>query len=197
MASAIPVLPEVESRMVLPGTSRPWRMPSWIILRAGRSFTEPPGLKPSILANRRTPGGTPSRTRWISTSGVLPISSSTEGETSGPSPGAVGPVEQPACARRDAIHAPRSAASRDGRDDRELVARLHRGVEVLEEADVLAVDEDVDEAPDLARLVADALPDAGIAPVEVGEKRGHVRAFGLHGLGAARELAQGRGHSHL
>src|SRR5437667_258378 len=56
MASAMPVLPEVESRMVFPGTSRPRASPSSIILRAGRSFTEPPGLKPSSLPRMRAPG---------------------------------------------------------------------------------------------------------------------------------------------
>src|SRR5262245_2370460 len=100
----------VESRMVLPGTRRPCRMPSWIILRAGRSFTEPPGLKPSILPKRRTPGAIPSRTRWISTSGVLPISSSTDGDTRGPSPEAVGPADRPAWATSDAIRAQRPPA---------------------------------------------------------------------------------------
>src|SRR5262249_42927912 len=93
--------------------------------------------------------------------------------------------------------APRSAAAGDRRHDRELVARFHRRVEVLEKADVLAVDEDVDEAPHMARLVADALADAGEALVEVREDGGHVRALGLHGLGAARELPQRGWHSHL
>src|SRR5262245_5377407 len=197
MASAMPVLPEVESRMVLPGTSRPWRMPSWIILSAGRSFTEPPGLRPSILPNRRTPGGTPSRTRRISTSGVLPISWSTDGETSGPSPGAVGPAKKRAWASGDAMQAPRLASSRDGRHDGQLVAGLEGCLEVLEEADVLAVHEDVDEPLHLARLVADTLPDSVVAGVEVGQQRGHRFALGLDGLGAARELAQRCRHSHL
>jgi hypothetical protein len=48
------------------------------------------------------------------------------------------------------MRVPRLAASRDGRDDRQLVAGLDRCVEVLEEADVFAIDEDVDEAADLA-----------------------------------------------
>ena len=43
MASAMPVLPEVESRMVRPGTRRPRARPSSIIFFAGRSFTEPAG----------------------------------------------------------------------------------------------------------------------------------------------------------
>jgi hypothetical protein len=60
---------------------------------------------------------------------------------------------------------------------------------VLEEADVLAVHEDVDEAANLSRLVADAIADAGVTLVEVGQDGGHVRALGLDGLGAPRELA--------
>src|SRR5882724_12006478 len=105
MASAMPVLPEVESRIVFPGTSRPRASPSSIILRAGRSFTEPPGLKPSSLPSMRMAA---------------------------------------------------LAASRDRRDDRQLVARLERRLEVLQEADVLAVDEDVHETPHLSGLVTDA-----------------------------------------
>src|SRR4030095_12235789 len=196
MASAMPVLPEVESRMVFLGTRRPWRMPSWIIRSAGRSFTEPPGLKPSTLAYMRTPSGTPSRTRVISTSGVFPISWRTDGETIGPAPGAVGPEKKRAWATCEGMRS-RLAPSRDRRHDRQLVARLERRLQVLEEADVLAVHEDVDEALHLARLVADALADAGIARIEIGQQCGHRAALRLDGLGAARELAQRRGHSHL
>src|SRR2546430_1742680 len=90
MASAMPVLPEVESRIVLPGTSRPRARPSSIILTAGRSFTEPPGLNPSSFAHIRTPAATPSRTWRISRSGVLPTRPATERAASGPSVGAVG-----------------------------------------------------------------------------------------------------------
>src|SRR5262249_9334091 len=195
MASAMPVLPEVESRMVLPGTRHPCRMPSWIILRAGRSFTEPPGLKPSILPKRRTPGGTPvahaldldqrrvadQLEHRPAPQGAFPGRGRTGGSTR----------------LGDERCHPRSAASSDGRNDRQLVARLHRRVEVLEEPDVLAVHEDVDETPYLAGLVADALPDAGVAPVEIGQQGGHVRSLRLDGFGAARELAQRRWHSHL
>src|SRR5262245_4447805 len=196
MASAMPVLPDVESRMVLPGTRRPCRMPSWIILSAGRSFTEPPGLKPSTLPKMRTPSGTPSRTCLISTSGVFPISWSTDGETIGPASGAVGPEKKRAWATCEAMRS-RLPPSRDRRNDRQLVTRLERCLQVLEEADVLAVDEDVDEALHLSRVVADAFADAGIARIEIGQQCGHRAALGLDGLGAAGELAQRRGHSHL
>src|SRR4030095_13497272 len=193
----MPVLPDVESRMVFPGTRRPWRMPSWIILSAGRSFTEPPGLKPSSLPKRRTPSGTPSRTCRISTSGVLPISWSTDGATIGPAPGVVGPEKNRAWATCDAMPAPRLPASRDGWHDRQLVARLEGGLQVLEEADVFAVDEDVAAPLHVSRLGAEPLADARKAGIEVAKQRGHRAAFRLDRLGAARELAQRRRHSHL
>src|SRR5881296_1005877 len=151
MASAMPVFPEVESMIVLPGTSRPHARPSSIILSAGRSFTEPPGLNPSSFAHMLTPGATPSRTWRISTSGVLPTRLATERAASGPSVGAVGRAR----AASDVI-VPPLGASRDRRDDRHLVARLDGRVELLQEADVLAVHEEVHEAPDLALLVADS-----------------------------------------
>src|SRR5204863_6652941 len=44
-----PVLPLVESRIVRRLSSLPVRSPSRIILKAGRSLTEPPGLKYSAL----------------------------------------------------------------------------------------------------------------------------------------------------
>src|ERR1700733_8960186 len=78
IASAIPVLPEVESRITLPGFSLPSANPTSIIFFAGRSLTEPPGLKPSSLAKIRTPAGIrPAVSRVISSSGVLPTRSST------------------------------------------------------------------------------------------------------------------------
>src|SRR5262245_58976250 len=196
MASAMPVLPEVESRMVFPGTRRPWRMPSWIIRSAGRSFTEPPGLKPSTLPKMRTPSGTPSRTRLISTSGVFPISWSTEGETIGPASGAVGPEKKRAWATSDAMRS-RLAPSRDRRHDRQLVARLERCLQVLWEADVLAVHEAVDEAPRLTRFVPSALAYAGVARIEIGQQCGHRAPLCLDGPGASGELAQRGRHSHL
>src|SRR6185295_16196834 len=157
MASAIPVLPEVESRIVFPGVSRPEARPSSIILSAGRSLTEPPGLKPSSLPSRRTPGATPSRIVRSSTSGVFPTSWSAEGTTLGPSSGAAG---RPSTARAGS----RLASSGDRRNDRQLVTGLEGGVEVLQEADVLAVHEDVHEASHLPRLVADAILQAGKTP---------------------------------
>src|ERR1700676_4765746 len=45
----MPLLPLVASMMVLPGTNAPLLRPASIIAKAGRSFTEPPGLNHSAL----------------------------------------------------------------------------------------------------------------------------------------------------
>src|SRR5438445_6230873 len=194
MASAMPVLPEVESRIVFPGTSRPRARPSSIIFKAGRSFTEPPGLKPSSLPRMRTPGATPSRTRRISISGVLPTSWSAEGTASGPAAGEVGRART---ARAEIMRVAALAASGDRRHDRQIVARLERRVEVREEADVLAVDEDVHEAPHLSRRVTDALLQPRVAPLEIVHERRHRRPLRLDPPGAPRVLAERRRHLDL
>src|SRR5439155_918853 len=78
------------------------------------------------------------------------------------------------------------AASGDRRDDGQLVTRLERRVEVREEADVLAVDEDVHEAPHLPGLVTDALLQARVTPLEIVHERGHRRPLRLDPPGAPR-----------
>src|SRR5581483_5178043 len=98
--------------------------------------------------------------------------------------------------------APRLAAARDRRDDRHLVAVLDRRVEVLQKADVLVLDEDVDEAPYRAGLVADALLDAGKALLQIGDQLADVLAARRHFFGALGQLAQrsrnaNRGHGCL
>jgi len=50
IAYAIPVLPEVESMIVLSRVNAPVRSPSSIMNSAARSFTEPPGLNHSAFA---------------------------------------------------------------------------------------------------------------------------------------------------
>ena len=57
MASPTPVLPLVGSMMVAPGCNKPFRSAASIIATATRSFTLPPGLARSTLANsgRRRP----------------------------------------------------------------------------------------------------------------------------------------------
>ena len=71
IASEMPVLPEVGSRIVWPGPIAPFSSASSISARATRSLTEPVGLWDSSLAQMRTPGL--GERRLSSTSGVLPI----------------------------------------------------------------------------------------------------------------------------
>src|SRR5690606_11270661 len=52
MARPMPVLPEVGSTMVSPGSRTPRDSASTIMLSAGQSLTEPPGLARSSLAHR-------------------------------------------------------------------------------------------------------------------------------------------------
>ena len=74
IASEMPVLPLVGSRIVQPGRSRPSFSAATTIASAARSLIEPVGLRSSSLAQRRTSGlgesvGSP-------TSGVLPTDES-------------------------------------------------------------------------------------------------------------------------
>ncbi len=74
MASEMPVLPEVGSRIVQPGRSSPSFSACSIIFSAGRSLIEPVGLRSSSFAQSRTSGvgdspGSP-------TSGVPPTEAS-------------------------------------------------------------------------------------------------------------------------
>src|SRR6185369_5020070 len=75
MASEMPVLPEVGSRIVCPREIAPFSSASSISERATRSLTEPVGLWDSILAQMRTPGF--GDRRGSSISGVLPIDCTT------------------------------------------------------------------------------------------------------------------------
>src|SRR2546425_13216109 len=89
------------------------------------------------------------------------------------------------------------AASRDRRANGKLVALLERRLEVLQEADVLAVDEDDHEASHLSGLVTDALLQARVAPLEIVHDRGHRRPLRLDSPGAPRVLAERRRHLDL
>jgi hypothetical protein len=73
MASAMPVLPLVGSRMVSPARSRPASSAARTIHSAGRSLTLPVGLRSSSLAHNRTSPLGDSRGR--PTRGVLPHAS--------------------------------------------------------------------------------------------------------------------------
>ena len=76
MASEMPVLPDVGSRIVQPGRSMPSRSAASIIASAGRSLIEPVGLRSSSFAQSRTFSDGDSRGR--PTSGVSPSASSSE-----------------------------------------------------------------------------------------------------------------------
>ena len=71
MASEMPVLPDVGSRIVWPGLIAPCSSADSISERATRSLIDPVGLCDSSLAQMRTPGF--GESRLSSTSGVLPI----------------------------------------------------------------------------------------------------------------------------
>src|SRR5258706_11829870 len=77
MAYAMPVLPDVASRMIVSRVSAPDFSPSWIIRSAGRSLTDPPGFFHSAFAYsstlRRPASNVESRIK-----GVLPIRSMME-----------------------------------------------------------------------------------------------------------------------
>src|SRR5688572_19998078 len=138
MASEMPVLPLVGSRIVAPGCSAPSFSAASIILIAARSLMEPVGLRSSSLAHSRTSAdgdsdGSP-------TSGVPPSDSTRLAKRAmGVSRGTDGA----GCRARG------SAAARDRRQDRDRVAVLDLGVQGAGEADVLVVDVDVDEAVQL------------------------------------------------
>src|SRR5437762_4885108 len=78
MAYAMPVLPEVASRIVRAVVSLPEASPSRIIRAAARSFTEPPGFCHSAFAYSSTPAGTSRSNLCRRTSGVRPIMSRTD-----------------------------------------------------------------------------------------------------------------------
>src|SRR6476661_4483293 len=179
MASEIPVLPLVGSRIVLPGRSFPSFSAASIIEIAARSLMDPVGLWSSSLAHSRTSGdgdsdGNP-------TSGVPP-SESTRDEKRAmralPGGGGVG-----AGARG-------SAAAGDRREDRHRVAVLDRGVEGTGEPHVLVVDVDVDEAVQLAFLGDEAVLQAVVLAVQVVDERAERGATALDGLVAAGVRAQ-------
>ena len=81
MASAMPVLPDDDSRMTWPepGVRIPSFSASRIICFAARSFTDPPGFCPSSLAKMRTRGF--GLSVEMSTIGVSPIRSRADSYT--------------------------------------------------------------------------------------------------------------------
>src|SRR5215204_1691911 len=160
----MPVLPLDGSTRVAPGASLPVFSASSTIALAMRSLTLPVGFWPSSLAHRRTPGRGDSR--GSPTRGVLPMAS--------------------------ARSSWRTLTSGDRGQDRDHVAVGQLGVEGAEEADVLVVDVDVDEAMQGAVLGEQGAGDPRVAPVEVAEQVADGVAIGGDGLLAAGVLAQDR-----
>ena len=87
-----------------------------------------------------------------------------------------------------------AAASGDRGNDRDLVTVVHGGVELLEESDVLAVHIEIDEATDLALLVAESLANAGLAALEIIDDGSDARAIPVDGFGSGGELAERCGY---
>src|SRR3954462_1307349 len=128
MASEMPVLPLVGSRIVAPGCSDRSLPAASIIAPAARSLMEPVGLWSSSLAHSRTSGvgerfGSP-------TSGVPPRESTSEAKR------AIRALPSEGCG---------GSAAGDRREDGHRVAVLDLGVQGAGEAHVLIVDVDVDE----------------------------------------------------
>src|SRR5688500_10412404 len=163
MANAIPVLPDVGSRMVHPGVSRPSRSADSIIASAGRSFTDPVGLRSSSLAQSLTP--LPGDSRGSPTSGVSPSASSNES------------------------YLAMNSAAGDSGQDRDRVAVGHLRLEATGEPDVLVVDVHVDE-PVQGAFLDQAGLQATVASLEVVDDLGDGRAAGLNGLLATSVGAQ-------
>ena len=84
-------------------------------------------------------------------------------------------------------------ASRDCRDDADFVAVLERRLAVFEEADVLLVDIDVDEAAHLAFFIHEAFLDAGEARLQFDERLADGGGVDFDQLLVVGQLAERRG----
>src|ERR1700687_1765153 len=189
-ASAMPVLPEVESRIVFPGRKLPVRSPSRTIQTAGRSLTEPPGLSPSSLATIRTRGDTPCRTRRISISAVLPTRSRIDSGRSGR------PLPTAARGRMAGVASIYTSSTGDRWHDGYLVTVLDGGVETAEKTDVIAVYVDVHKATDAALLVAEPFPDTRELAFQVLDHRVDGARADPYLFGASGEPPQRCGNTY-
>ena len=168
----MPVFPLVGSSSVAPGRSRPSASAARTIHPAGRSFTEPVGLRSSSLAHSLTRSPGSSRARC--TSGVSPTVSRTDSARTAQPPG-------------------RAAGHRG--QDRHLVARAQRGVQAAGEPDVLVVDVHVDEPPQRP-VLDDPRGQAVVAGLEVGEQLPQRRAAAVDHLGPAGEGSEDGRDAH-
>src|SRR5712692_11584900 len=85
-------------------------------------------------------------------------------------------------------HTGRLPASRDRWHDGDLVALLQRGLGALEEPDVLLVDVDIDEAPDLPAVLHQPLLEARVLALE-------VQDYVVHGVARGLDLGRALGHA--
>src|SRR4051812_12885154 len=167
MASEMPVLPLVGSRIVAPGRRVPSASATRIMLSAARSLIEPVGLRSSSLAHNRTVALGDSLGR--PTSGVLPTESASE-------------------AYRATVG--RSAAG-DSRKHDDDVTISGRRAEPAAEPHVLVVDVDVDEAAETIGLDQPLL-EPGVAIIDVVDDLEQRRPVALHGLLTTGEGPQDR-----
>src|SRR5204863_7263699 len=162
-ASEMPVLPLVGSSSSRPGWSSPAASAASSIAFATRSLIEPVGFWPSSFAYSRTPGF--GETRRSSTSGVLPIRSSSEEAT---------------IALRTAGHCWQEDHGRVVLDGR---------VQPFERAHVLALEVHVHEGRD--RVVLDELRAQSREPIhQVVQELAHGAASGVNLARAVRLGAQ-------
>ena len=84
-------------------------------------------------------------------------------------------------------------ASRNRRDDADLVAVFKRRLAVFEEADVLLVDIDVDKAAHLAFFIHEAFLDAGEARLQFDERLADGGGVNFDELLVVGQLAERRG----
>ena len=84
-------------------------------------------------------------------------------------------------------------AAGDRGDDGDFVAFVEGGVEALEEADVFAVDEEVDEAAEFAAFVDEAFAHAGVGAFELFDEGGEGCAFGTDFGDVVGEVTEGGG----
>src|SRR5207244_1212428 len=82
-------------------------------------------------------------------------------------------------------------------DDRDLVAGLEGAVEAEENAHVFAVDVDIDEAPDLAVILADARLEAGVGSFEAVDRGLKCLALAGDDVEVIGDGAQGRRDANL
>src|SRR4030095_1934966 len=86
--------------------------------------------------------------------------------------------------------------ARDRGNDRHLVSLLERGLGALEEADVLLVDVDVDEAAQLAAVLHQPVPEPGVLALQHVDQVVNVGGVGLHFGGALGQRAKRGGNAN-